>query len=116
MAINIIHLFKTMEQEIIKGGGKEENTQPYKTYEGWLSEIEEYIQQIVTGKKIKHKNMNHFNRKDYEITQERNYPTNKGKSNSYLEKKTREERFANIISKQTSSNKSRRRGKGEWLV
>ena len=57
-----------------------------------------------------------FNKKDYEITQERNYPTNKVKSNSYLEKKTREERFANIISKQTSSNKSRRRGKGEWLV
>lgn len=117
MAINIIHLFQTMEQEIIKGGGKEENTQPYKTYEGWLSEIEEYIQRIVTNKKpVKHNNMNNFNRKDYQIIQERNYPKNKTISNSYLEKKTREERFANIISKQTSSNKFRHRGKSEWLI
>lgn len=122
MATNdIIHLFQTMELEIIKGGGgKEENTQPYKTYANWLSEIKGYIQNIVGRKGVKQINMNNFSRKDYEVSQERNAKrneqTNMGKS--YLEKKSREERLKDIISKQTDSNKAniRVRGKGKWLV
>lgn len=123
MANNLIHLFESMELEIVKGGGggKEENTQPYKTYEGWLSEIEGYIQRVVSGKGVKQVNMNNFNRKDYEVGKERNRQTNRGQlgnSNSYLEKKTREERLASILAKQSSSNISQKRGrgKGEWLV
>lgn len=123
MAKELIHLFKSMEREIVKGGGKDENTQPYKTYEGWLSEIQGYVQSVVSGKGVKqmNMNMNNFSRKDYEVGRERNDQINKsqtGSSYSYLEKKTREERLASIMTNQTDSNKSqsRGRGKGEWLV
>jgi hypothetical protein len=120
MAKELIHLFESMEQEIVKGGGKDENTQPYKTYEGWLSEIEGYIQRVVSGKGVKQMNMNNFSRKDYEVGRERNNQINKGQiESSYLEKKTREERLASIITNQTDSNnksKSRGRGKGKWLI
>jgi hypothetical protein len=123
MAKNVKELFERMEEEIMKGGGKEENTQPYKRYEDWLSEIEGYIERVVSVKK-KEKDMKKMNRKDYEITEERNYPRNK-KSN--LEKKTREERLSNILSKQMSSSYthesetfhdklSNTRGKGQWLI
>ena len=41
----LIGLFKTMEMEIMKGGQRrEDTTQPYKVYEGWLTEIQGYIQ------------------------------------------------------------------------
>jgi len=119
MAKELIHLFKSMEREIVKGGGKDENTQPYKTYEGWLSEIQGYVQSVVSGKGVKQMNMNNFSRKDYEVGRERNDQLNKSQTgNSYLEKKTREERLASIMTNQTDSNKSqsRGRGKGEWLV
>lgn len=57
--------------------------------------------------------MKRMNRKDYEITEERNYPRNKSKS--ILEKKTKEERVASIVSKQNSSS-IKSRGKGEYLI
>jgi hypothetical protein len=114
----LIELFQKMEVEIMKGGrSKEDNTQPYRTYEGWLSEIQGYIQNVVSGKGAKEMNMNNFSRKDYEVSQERNntkrQQTNKGEP--YLEKKTREERLSNIISKQSDTT-HRTRGKGKWLV
>jgi hypothetical protein len=114
----LIGLFQTMEVEIMKGGGsKEENTQPYKTYEGWLSEIEGYIQNVVSGNVNKQINMNNFSRKDYEVSQERNNTKRQQTTNGepYLEKKTREERLSNITSKQSDTT-HRTRGKGKWLV
>jgi hypothetical protein len=115
----LIQLFQTMEVEIIKGGkAKEDTTQPYRTYEGWLSEIEGYIQNVVSGKGIKPQgiNMNNFSRKDYEVGQERNDRRNQEtkKGEPYLEKKSREERLRDIMTKQTDSNRTR--GKGKWLV
>ena len=79
------------------------------------------MQSVVSGKGVKQMNMNNFSRKDYEVGRERNNQINKsqtGSSYSYLEKKTREERLAIIMTNQTDSNKSqsRGRGKGEWLV
>jgi hypothetical protein len=114
----LIGLFKTMEVEIMKGGGsKEENTQPYKTYEGWLSEIEGYIQNVVSGNVNNQTNINNFSRKDYEVSQERNNTKRQQTTNGepYLEKKTREERLSNITSKQSDTT-HRTRGKGKWLV
>jgi hypothetical protein len=133
-ATELIDLFKTMEREImnypplnstlIKGGAKEEDTQPYKTYAGWLNEIEGYIQSVVSnkGSNSKQRNMNNFNIKDYEVVQERNrHSANSGSSansgfSSHLEKKTMEERLADIRAKQQSSTTKLRRGKGEWLL
>jgi len=114
----LIELFQTMEVEIMKRGrSKEENTQPYRTYEGWLSEIQGYIQNVVSGKVVKEINMNNFSRKDYEVYQERNNINRQHskKGEPYLEKKTREERLSNIISKQSDTT-HRTRGKGKWLV
>jgi hypothetical protein len=110
-----------MEREIIKGGGKE-NTQPYRMYEKWLSEIEGYINNIIYTKteiqRQRQMNMNNFSRKDYEITESErrnNKPISPSLSPSlspyYLEKKSREERLKDIVKKQTE----RIRGKGEWL-
>ena len=113
----LIQLFQTMELEIMKGGkAREDTTQPYKTYDGWLSEIEGYVQNVVSGKGSKQTNMNNFSRKDYEVSQERNSTQNQQikKGEQYLEKKTREERLEDIISKQSASNRGR--GKGKWLV
>jgi hypothetical protein len=113
----LIQLFQTMELEIMKGGkAREDITQPYKTYDGWLSEIEGYIQNVVSGKGSKETNNNNFSRKDYEVSQERNSTQNQQtkKGEQYLEKKTREERLEEIISKQSASNRDR--GKGKWLV
>jgi len=124
-ARELIDLFKTMEREIIKGGGKE-NTQPYRMYEKWLSEIEGYINNIIYTKteiqRQRQMNMNNFSRKDYEITESErrnNKPISQSLSQSlspslspyYLEKKSREERLKDIVKKQTE----RIRGKGEWL-
>ena len=120
-ARELIDLFKTMEREIIKGGGKE-NTQPYRMYEKWLSEIEGYINNIIYTKteiqRQRQMNMNNFSRKDYEITESErrnNKPISPSLSPSlspyYLEKKSREERLKDIVKKQTE----RIRGKGEWL-
>ena len=118
-ARELIDLFKTMEREIIKGGGKE-NTQPYRMYEKWLSEIEGYINNIIYTKteiqRQRQMNMNNFSRKDYEITESErrnNKPISQSPSQSpyYLEKKSREERLKDIVKKQTE----RIRGKGEWL-
>ena len=120
-ARELIDLFKTMEREIIKGGGKE-NTQPYRMYEKWLSEIEGYINNIIYTKteiqRQRQMNMNNFSRKDYEITESErrnNKPISQSLSPSlspyYLEKKSREERLKDIVKKQTE----RIRGKGEWL-
>lgn len=115
----LLQLFEKMEVEIIKGGkAKEETTQPYNTYEGWLSEIEGYIQKVVSGKGVKpqFRNMNNFSRKDYEVSEERNNRRNQEtkKGEPYLEKKSREERLRDIMTKQTHSNRTR--GKGKWLV
>jgi hypothetical protein len=113
----LIQLFQTMELEIMKGGkAREDTTQPYKTYDGWLSEIEGYVQNVVSGKGSKQTNMNNFSRKDYEVSQEQNSTQNQQikKGEQYLEKKTREERLEDIISKQSASNRGR--GKGKWLV
>lgn len=110
MAKSVKKVLERMEEEIM-GGGKEEKTQPYKRYEEWLSEIEGYIQEVVNEKK--EKSMKRMNGKDYEITEERNYPRNKSKS--ILEKKTKEERVASIVSKQNSSS-IKNRGKGEYLI
>ena len=122
-ARELIDLFKTMEREIIKGGGKE-NTQPYRMYEKWLSEIEGYINNIIYTKteiqRQRQMNMNNFSRKDYEITESErrnNKPISplqsplQSLSPYYLEKKSREERLKDIVKKQTE----RIRGKGEWL-
>jgi hypothetical protein len=116
-ARELIDLFKTMEREIIKGGGKE-NTQPYRMYEKWLSEIEGYINNIIYTKteiqRQRQMNMNNFSRKDYEITESErrnNKPISPSLSPYYLEKKSREERLKDIVKKQTE----RIRGKGEWL-
>jgi len=113
----LIQLFQTMELEIMKGGkAREDTTQPYRTYDGWLSEIEGYIQNVVSGKGSNQTNMNNFSRKDYEVSQERNSTQNQQtkKGEQYLEKKTREERLEEIISKQSTTNRDR--GKGKWLV
>jgi len=135
-ATELIHLFKTMEREImnyppvnstlIKGGAKEEDTQPYKTYAGWLTEIEGYIQSVVSRKSSKERNMNNFNIKDYDVVQERNRHSSGSSANSgssvnsgssyHLEKKTMEDRLADIRAKQQSSTTTIRRGKGEWLL
>jgi len=113
----LIGLFKTMEMEIMKGGQRrEDTTQPYKVYEGWLSEIQGYIQNVVSGRPTKGQNMNNFSRKDYEVSQELNASRNEQTKNRepYLEKKSKEERLNDIITKQSSSKPAR--GKSEWLV
>lgn len=120
-ARELIDLFKTMEREIIKGGGneREENTQPYRTYEKWLSEIEGYINNIVYSKseierqRQRQMNMNNFSRKDYEISREQYEARNQPIPNKpyYLEKKSREERLKDIVTKKPQWI----RGKGEWI-
>jgi uncharacterized protein YaaR (DUF327 family) len=34
----------------VEKGMKEENTEPFRTYEGWMDSIEEYVKSIVKGK------------------------------------------------------------------
>ena len=120
-ARELIDLFETMELDIIKGGrGKEENTQPYRIYENWLTEIQGYIKSIVSGKDPSleiHANMNNFSRNDYEIPKERNnIKYNYSRTDRpYLEKKSREERLNDIKTKQTNKTE-KGRGKGKWLV
>ena len=125
------HLFHSMELDLIHGGmsmSKDNITQPYKIYNDWLSEIEDYIQNVVTGKtplKLKTRNMNNFSRNDYLVAQERNNTINQDgqeRNNTinqdtknkqpYLETISREERLKNIISKKNVHT----RGKGKWLV
>lgn len=120
-ARELIDLFEKMELDIIKGGsGKEENTQPYRIYENWLTEIQGYIKSIVSGKDPSletHANMNNFSRNDYEIPKERNnIKYNYSRTDRpYLEKKSREERLKDIKTKQTNKTE-KGRGKGKWLV
>ena len=112
------HLFHSMELDLIHGGmsmSKDNITQPYKIYDHWLSEIEDYIQNVVTGKsQLKSRNMNNFSRNDYLVGQERNNTINQHTKNkqSYLETISREQRLNDIISNKNNHT----RGKGKWLV
>ena len=86
-----------MELDLIHGGmsmSKDNITQPYKIYDDWLSEIEDYIQHVVTGKsplQLKSRNMNNFSRNDYLVGQQRNNTINQDTNNKqpYLETKSR---------------------------
>ena len=98
---------------------KDNITQPYKIYDDWLSEIEDYIQNVVTGKsplQLKNRNMNNFSRNDYLVGQQRNDTINQHttKRQPYLETISREQRLNDIISKKNDSIHTR--GKGKWLV
>jgi hypothetical protein len=114
------HLFHSMELDLIHGGMSKDNiTQPYKIYDDWLSEIEDYIQNVVTGKsplQLKNRNMNNFSRNDYLVGQLRNDTINlhTTKRQPYLETISREQRLNDIISKKNDSIHTR--GKGKWLV
>jgi hypothetical protein len=116
--LSLSHLFHSMELDLIKGGmsmSKDNITQPYKIYDNWLSEIEDYIQNVVTGKStLKSRNMNNFSRNDYLVGQERNNTINQDTNNKqpYLETKSREQRLNDLISKKNDHT----RGKGKWLV
>ena len=118
--LSLSHLFHSMELDLIKGGmsmSKDNITQPYKIYDDWLSEIEDYIQHVVTGKsplQLKSRNMNNFSRNDYLVGQLRNNTINLHTNNKqpYLETKSREQRLNDIISKKNDHT----RGKGKWLV
>lgn len=116
----LFHLFHSMELDLIHGGmsmSKDNITQPYKIYDNWLSEIEDYIQHVVTGKstlQLKSRNMNNFSRNDYLVGQLRNNTINLHTNNKqpYLETISREQRLNDIISKKNDHT----RGKGKWLV
>ena len=116
----LFHLFHSMELDLIHGGMSKDNiTQPYKIYDDWLSEIEDYIQNVVTGKsplQLKNRNMNNFSRNDYLVGQQRNDTINQHttKRQPYLETISREQRLNDIISKKNDSIHTR--GKGKWLV
>ena len=116
LSLSLSHLFHTMELDLIKGGMSKDNiTQPYKIYDNWLSEIEDYIQNVVTGKsQLKTRNMNNFSRNDYLVGQQRNNTINLHTNNKqpYLETISREQRLNNLISKKNDHT----RGKGKWLV